>query len=922
MSAMSPVLPILGREVEIAAVDAFLDRVAREASCVVIEGPPGIGKSLLWQHGVRAARDRGFIVYTSRPAEGERELGDVVLGDLFAAIPEPRIAALPAPRRRAFDAALLRRDDATLPLDARALGVALVTLLEDLASDAPVLLAIDDEQWMDASSAGTLAFALRRLQDVSVSLLVARRETDRPQALDDAFAAERVERIAVGPLSVGALHVVVRDRLGATLSRPAQVRLHELSGGNPFYAVELARAQAAEGQSPGRSAGVAAMVVPPTLERLVQERLGALDRDTTAALLLVAAQGRLPVAAVEPLQISWEPLETARRAGVLDIDAAMVRFSHPLLASTIYQAAPPAERRSAHRRLAAVVEDPIHRARHLALAADGPRADLAATIEAAARIARDRGAPIAVAELAEHALRLTPLSDTDARLSRAAAAARAHAAAGDGATGGAIARQLVADAPAGPARAEALLLASEFEASATALALLEEALREAAGSPRLQAAIHARLAEEGYFGVRDRVSFVDRHAGACLQIAEELDDDALRARALSILAFDRLARGRDGAVAVAERAFLLAERLDDRKLRRRTAVTVAHVLAWIGPTDRARRWIERRLADWAEHDELTHAELMWYLALVEVWGGRWTVADDGARKALELFAEYGMETPFDYFPAALVALHRGELDRARTLSERALALGGQPQGQKGYFAILAACDSWTGNAASAIPQFEKAEAATTAIATTDPGMRHWVPDHAEALLQVGRVDEAAQLVGEWEADAIRLDRPRLVADAIRTRGLIAAARGDAAVANALLDEAIARHAAIDDTFGQARALLALGANRRRDRQKRSARAALEASLAAFEGLGARTWAAAARDELARIGGRSRIEGLSPSELSVATLAAEGRTNREIAASLFLGERTIASHLTHIYAKLGVRSRTELVRHLAGKVPTS
>jgi DNA-binding CsgD family transcriptional regulator len=162
----------------------------------------------------------------------------------------------------------------------------------------------------------------------------------------------------------------------------------------------------------------------------------------------------------------------------------------------------------------------------------------------------------------------------------------------------------------------------------------------------------------------------------------------------------------------------------------------------------------------------------------------------------------------------------------------------------------------------------------------------------------------------------------VLAHAVRCRGLIAAARGDLSTALGLLEEAADRHEAAGDPFGRARALLALGVVRRRARQKRSARATLEAALAGFEALGAASWAATARGELARIGGHERIEGLSPSEVRVAELVAGGRTNREIASALFLGERTVAGHLTHIYAKLGIRSRTDLARQLPARADAS
>ena len=203
----------------------------------------------------------------------------------------------------------------------------------------------------------------------------------------------------------------------------------------------------------------------------------------------------------------------------------------------------------------------------------------------------------------------------------------------------------------------------------------------------------------------------------------------------------------------------------------------------------------------------------------------------------------------------------------------------------------------------------------------EPSVRWWTPDHVELLLVHGRVDDAVDLLDLWATDATRTARERVLADVTRCRGLVAAASGDVQGALELLGQAIAEHAAVGDPFGSARAQLALGTVRRRARQKSPARAATAAALEGFESLGATCWAERARAELGRIGGRTRAEGLTAAERRVASLVAEGRTNREIAAALFLGERTVASHLTHIYAKLGVRSRTELARQFHTGAPT-
>jgi DNA-binding CsgD family transcriptional regulator len=200
-------------------------------------------------------------------------------------------------------------------------------------------------------------------------------------------------------------------------------------------------------------------------------------------------------------------------------------------------------------------------------------------------------------------------------------------------------------------------------------------------------------------------------------------------------------------------------------------------------------------------------------------------------------------------------------------------------------------------------------------------MRWWTPDHVELLLGRGRVDDAVELLEVWATDAKRTGRDRVLADVTRCRGLVAATGGDIQEALLLLGQALVEHAAVGDAFGSARAQLALGSTRRRARQKSPARAATSAALEGFESLGATCWSHNARAELGKIGGRTRADGLSPAELRVASLVAEGRTNREIAAALFLGERTVASHLTHIYAKLGIRSRTELAHQLHTQAPT-
>ena len=898
---------IIGRGDDLSVVHSFLDRPVEGLRALVLEGDAGIGKSTIWRASVAAAHERSLTVIGSRPAETERTLPNVVLGDLFADTAPELLDTLPGPRRRAFESVLLREEPEG-PIDPRALGVAIVTLLPELSNGRPLMIAIDDDQWIDPSSAATLRFALRRSPHQPVLLLLSRRLDGLPATrLEEEVDPTQVTRLGIGPLSLGAIEALLRLRLERTLPRHTLLRIHEVSGGNPFYSLELARAWA--NLSPGGS--TRPLTVPPSLDRLVAARLEALDRPTRRALLLIAAHGRMPTALLRTLEVDPEAIERAGDAHVLEVADGVVSFTHPLLASSLYQRATGPERRAAHRRLAVALEDPVERGRHFALGTEEPDVELAIVLESASLVARERGMAIAAAELAEHALRLTPVDARDWH-SRALASARAQMAAGDGIRARAIAADLVTRPEAGARHAEALVLVAEMEEPGSAVPLLQRALAEANENPELRAVIHANLAESGR--LLKGWSWAEHHAEASLELAEALDNDALRANALSILAVHRFDRGDPNALELAERAHRVAAPLADPRQVTRAAMWVGHILAWSWRHDSARQWLERQLLEWGDRDEQVRSEILWYLALVEFWSGRWGLASEYADQQREIGMQYGEASPH-HLPPALIALHRGEFVIARDHSERALSLA-RGQLLPSHIAILAVCDLWEGNPTASLATFLRAEAAADTRGLGEPNMRWWRAESIEALLQVGRVEDAIRLLTDWETSAARLDRERVLALTLRCRGLLSAARGDLLDAAVILQEAADRHEQADDPFGHSRALLAIGVVKLRLRQKRTARAALEAARAGFNALGAASWASVASAEITRIGGRERIEGLSPSERRVARLVVEGRTNREIASALFLGERTVASHLTHIYAKLGVRSRTELARHLS------
>jgi DNA-binding CsgD family transcriptional regulator len=902
------VFEIVGREAELASLNAFIDETEGSAA-LVLEGEAGVGKSTLWGAAVEHARARGLTVLSSRPAEAERGLGNVGLGDLLEGVIDDVLAALLPPRGRALQVALLREEASGDPVDRRTLAVAVHDALQLLSDRGPTLIAVDDVQWLDPSSSRALGFALRRLDASPVILVLARRLVEGAQQseLERALGPDRVRRLIVGPLSVGALHRFLRDRLQRPFPRQTLLRIHERSGGNPFFALELARVLPADVDP------LQPLPVPETVEEVVGARISALPAAVREALALAAAVGTAAESLLKRAGVATDALDAAVAARVIERENGMIRFTHPLLSSVLYDDLGE-ERRAVHARIAEVVEEPVFRARHLALSTDRPDADVARLLDEAATLASDRGAPAATAELAEHALRLTPRDQADERRRRALAAAHAHLAAGEWTRARSITNDLLAGTR-GPLRAEALLLLAEFNHDDLAVPLLEEAVREAASHPPLQALIHIRLAaaerfRKGFAGALDGTR-------AALVLADRIDDDVLRFKALAQLSWLGGMVGDAETPAYRARALEVANTSGDARMLREANALVWRMLIDSSNIDAARVTLEQEHREWRERDELFDAQVLWELSWLELWAGRWERAAAHAARARDIGLQYGVEKNQDYIPSAWVAAHRGQLELALQEAERGLKLCEE---QIGFYppllqAVPGLVALWSGDAATGADCLEEADRQAQVLGWGSPDARPWTADYAEALLELGRVDEAVGVIDRWEADATRLGRDRVLAHVTRCRGLVAAARGAVDEATSLLELAVARHREIGDVFGRARALLALGMILRRARQKRAGRDAIGAALADFDDLGAATWVERARDELGRIGGRTREDGLTAAERRVAALVAAGRTNREVAAQLFLGERTVAGHLTRVYAKLGVRSRTELARRL-------
>jgi hypothetical protein len=318
VAATAGVDQLVGRERELGELAHFLDAIPHRPAAVLLEGEPGIGKTVLWQATVAEAQARGYRVLAARPAEAEATLSFAVLGHLLADVTNA-IGALPDPQRRVLRAALLLEDANGAPTDGRTLSAALLSLLRDLARDGPVLVAIDDAQWLDPQTATMLAYALRRLGSDPVGFLGAARART-------AFGFDSLRRLPVTPLADESIAQIVRDTVVVNVPRPALDRLTRLAGGNPFYAGEFARALA---RREGSRDGSDAVPVPESLRDLIRERLDVLPGRTRAALVTVAALAHPTRELIESATGDARAVEPAVRVGVLELHGESVRLTHP-----------------------------------------------------------------------------------------------------------------------------------------------------------------------------------------------------------------------------------------------------------------------------------------------------------------------------------------------------------------------------------------------------------------------------------------------------------------------------------------------------------------------------------------------------------------------------------------------------------------
>ena len=880
---------------------------------VLLEGDPGIGKTTVWAAGVDAAARAGYRVLRAAPTEAERELAFAALGDLLEGVDAGVLAALPPPQRRALEVALLLDEDEGPPPDARALGVALVGVVRGLAADAPLLLAVDDAQWLDAASASALAFALRRLRDERVVLLVARRSGERGPELPLLAPVARVE---VGPLSLGALGRLLRERVGASFRRPTLQQVRAVSGGNPFYALEIARAVAARGEpAPGDE-----LPVPATLGELVRQRVAGLPAAVREGLERAALAGD-PL--LELTGLDEEALAAAAAAGVARAERGRVVFAHPILAAALVADADPERRRRLHRELAARAPGEEERARHLARAVDAPDEEAARTIEAAAQAARARGAPHAASELAEAAARLTPPEEQRPFHRRLRLAAESTLVAGDYARGRALFLRLLDALPPSPERARtALRFVRDPREMREAVDLLTRALADAEGDAPTQSDVLAFRALVRQFGSGDAAGARD-DAALAAERAREAGDRDRELVALGVESFLALGTGGSFDLDALYAAADAELRLGEPQLNGPGDMLV-FALGWTNRVEEARERgraiVERRRS----RGETSYAELLITLGDVELRLGDVEAAHETFSEGVELAAQVGIGQIEANLRVALAhaETYRGrfgeaeaQLARARELTREASDAWGAFAALRGLLALHAVRRDWEAAAAAA----DEALAAQSSFGEPDVDVIVLHETAADVYAAAGRDGdaEAAAAVLERAAEAAGATELRRLR-ALRARALVASAAGDDARAVAAAEAALELVRDTPLALERSRTRLVAGIAYRRARQRRLAREHLAAAAAGYRGAGAAALAERAEEELARLGGRSPSgSSLTATEERVAALAAEGRSTKEIAAALVVSPKTVEGHLTRIYEKLGVRSRAELAARLAG-----
>ena len=736
-----------------------------------------------------------------------------------------------------------------------------------------------------------------------------------------AMPEDRRERLSVGPLSIGALGRLIRERSGVVHPRPLLVRIHEASHGNPFVALEMSRSLKRHGAEP--AAGVP-FPVSPEVGPLVRDRLAVLSPSARSVLLVVAMASQPTVGLVQRIlgADAESAIDEACQQEVVIADGDRLRAAHPMYASIGYEDTPPGERRAARRALAKAIDDPLERAIHRAATLDGPDPAVAREMEAAARISLQRGAPAAAADLFERAAgMLGPAEATPLRME----ASSARLSAGDAAGAADLLRQTLAGVPGGPPRARLLLALGEIvylESPADALALLFEALEHAKDDAELTATVHI------YISV---LSDADPGAGmtsamAAVEMLEDgrVDNAALLAAALLERAFHWLLRGERLALGDIDRATAMLNGGGDSFIARSAQERAERILYHVGRLGEALAFDQaeyRRLVDRGQIGLLP--PIVQSMSVLEQLVGDWPAARAHARECMDL-VEQGEEVWRERAEMARgrILAWDGDLDAARAIGIAGLAreeASGDAWEATIFCALLGFIELSVPNPTAALGYLVRANAHADQLRVRLPTVFRYLGDLVEAAVLAGDLELAeATLVDRLESPAERIPLPWILAVSARGRGHLAAARGEPDDAIQWFDRSLD---ALDGTpmpFERARSVLGRGQVRLRAGQRRLARADLEEARTTFAALGAEAWVKRAEAELARLGGRAA----SRWELTlVRTICRRAGRARQLES----GDRRSIGPLGSdsrepsgsAYRKLNIRSRVQLAPALPG-----
>jgi DNA-binding NarL/FixJ family response regulator len=908
------------------AIARFLTSAKTRPSGLIIEGEAGIGKTTRWLAAVEQAPEQGFGVLTARVGQAESVLAYAALAELLRTVDEAVLAGLPDLQRLAVDRVLFRADADGPPTDQWVAAAAFTNVIERLAADSPLLVCIDDVQWLDPSSKAAITYATRRIKGRAGFLFTERCDIDNPTSASwlQITPPDALARIRVSPLSIGGLHAMLSQRMGRSFPRPTIVRIAEISGGNPFYALELARA------IDSRPLG-GAQSLPATLAELVRLRLGRLHGDVHEVLLAAASVAAptielLARATDRTVEHIVELLEDVETQGILEIDGNRLRFAHPLLAHGVYDDASPARKRAMHRALAAIEALPELRARHLALAATTADDDTLQALDLAAEAARTRGAPAAAAELVDLAVRLG--GDSDMRRIRGA---EHHFRAGNVAQATALLEPALDRLEPGPVRGAALITRAVLhiynDGFNQAAELLTSALDATKGADWLYvpALLYLSFAQVNSGDYEDAL----QHAREAVEPAERLGIPMLTSQVLAILALVTYLSGRGIDEDVLRRALELEQDVIDVPIPLSPSANNALLLAFTGRVDEAHEQmvrLQRRCIERGDESEAMFIAI--HSVAVNLWRGSLADAAAAANESVERADQLDGDhmRVLALTTRAGVAAFEGRIAHARADIDRAFEIAercGEPYAAERALDTLTYLEVSLQNYAAAVAAVQPLLDKPGDIPTRMNMFNTLTITHAiAALVGHGRLTEAEPLIVALETHGRRTNHRWLQANGARCRSLLLAAQGDVEAAEASARQALADYEHVPIAFERAQTLLLLGQLQRRRRQKESAAATLRAAVQAFEDIGMPVWVERARAELARVSirGRAGSAALTPGERRVAELAARGMTNRDIGAALFISPKTVEHNLSTVYRKLGIRSRAELGRRAAELVP--